>query len=421
MHIVYITPELSTKENHRGGLGTYISNMSRIMRDNGHDVTLIYVTTKDTYETVDNDINYINLYIKKEDWEIYNSITKIYGEIYNTDKDTNRREIIKLMKMNMVREFLVNLHQDKPIDIIHVPNHGALALLLQSEWPVVVRISGFSNIYFNGGNTESGSLEYFDNPRSFNDYLENMALKKADSVFAPSYLLSKICNECLNIDSNVLESPFIDVSNNNNSASQFEFLKGKQYLLFYGSLRILKGIHIIAELMERFLTEFPNVLFVYAGNDILIPKGKYKDKYPTELIKECAGNHANRVIYLGNLSREELYPVIKNAYACIFPSRIENLSNACIEAMAMGRIVIATNGASFEQLITDGDNGFLCERDNVEDFLKTVIKVFNLTKDERKTISKNAAETTKRLSAEVIYPQYYELCLKTIEKWKNKK
>ncbi len=39
---------------------------------------------------------------------------------------------------------------------------------------------------------------------------------------------------------------------------------------------------------------------------------------------------------------------------------MDNFPNACIEAMYFSKVVIGTDGASFEQLITHGKNGLLC-------------------------------------------------------------
>jgi glycosyltransferase involved in cell wall biosynthesis len=43
----------------------------------------------------------------------------------------------------------------------------------------------------------------------------------------------------------------------------------------------------------------------------------------------------------------------------VLPSLVDNLPNACLEAMALGKPVIGTSGASFEELLTDGISGFL--------------------------------------------------------------
>jgi len=43
----------------------------------------------------------------------------------------------------------------------------------------------------------------------------------------------------------------------------------------------------------------------------------------------------------------------------VLPSLWENLANTCLETMALGRPVLATNGSGFEEVLTDGLNGIL--------------------------------------------------------------
>ena len=44
---------------------------------------------------------------------------------------------------------------------------------------------------------------------------------------------------------------------------------------------------------------------------------------------------------------------------CSLPSKVDNLPNTCLEAMALKRVVIGSRtAASFDQLISDGVNGF---------------------------------------------------------------
>ena len=79
--------------------------------------------------------------------------------------------------------------------------------------------------------------------------------------------------------------------------------------------------------------------------------------------------------------------------------------------MAMGKIVIGTRGASFEQLIDDGKNGFLGERDNADSFYRCVEKVLGLSDEEKCEIERNAKATVKRLEPDAVYEnftQYYQ-------------
>jgi glycosyltransferase involved in cell wall biosynthesis len=55
---------------------------------------------------------------------------------------------------------------------------------------------------------------------------------------------------------------------------------------------------------------------------------------------------------------------------------IDNLPNACLEAMGLGKPVIGTTGASFEELITDGVNGFLVPPNDPEGLSEKMISAW---------------------------------------------
>jgi len=71
------------------------------------------------------------------------------------------------------------------------------------------------------------------------------------------------------------------------------------------------------------------------------------------------GEYADRLIFIGQIPHEQLYPVISGARLVVLPSLIDNMPNACLEAMALGKPVVGTRGASFEEMIRDGETGFL--------------------------------------------------------------
>jgi glycosyltransferase involved in cell wall biosynthesis len=50
---------------------------------------------------------------------------------------------------------------------------------------------------------------------------------------------------------------------------------------------------------------------------------------------------------------------MRRARLVVLPSLVDNLPNVLLEAMMFGRPVIATQGASFDELIEDGYSGFL--------------------------------------------------------------
>lgn len=86
----------------------------------------------------------------------------------------------------------------------------------------------------------------------------------------------------------------------------------------------------------------------------------------------------------------------------------------------MGRIVIGTNGASFEQLIEDGVSGFLCERDNPISYLRAVDTALNMCEEDRQKMSEKAMERIKKLDPDAVYEKYLRYYRKVIRNWYRK-
>lgn len=56
----------------------------------------------------------------------------------------------------------------------------------------------------------------------------------------------------------------------------------------------------------------------------------------------------------------------------VLPSRLDNFPNTCIEAMALGKVVVGTYKTSFEQLIDPNVSGLLCEHSNPQSLIKSI-------------------------------------------------
>lgn len=112
--------------------------------------------------------------------------------------------------------------------------------------------------------------------------------------------------------------------------------------------------------------------------------------------------------------------MIKHAQLCILPSRSDNLSNACLEAMALGKIVISTDKSSAEQLITDGYNGFLTKMDDAEELYRKVRYVINLSDQEKEAIGSRAEDRVQDLTPEKVYVKMMTAYAETIDRFRRR-
>jgi glycosyltransferase involved in cell wall biosynthesis len=89
-----------------------------------------------------------------------------------------------------------------------------------------------------------------------------------------------------------------------------------------------------------------------------------------------------RVIFLGEVDHERLFPLLRRSQAVIVPSVpftgvVEATSLSALEAMTLGKVVIASNLGGLREIINDGVNGFLFEAGNEQFLAELIDRVLN--------------------------------------------
>lgn len=96
---------------------------------------------------------------------------------------------------------------------------------------------------------------------------------------------------------------------------------------------------------------------------------------------------SERVIFAG--VRDNIFENIKDAKLFVMPSRAEGLSNALLEAMIMGHVVVGSDIPGINNVLIDGDTGYLFESGNVVALTETMTKVLEKY-EEAKKVGENA-------------------------------
>lgn len=380
MHILYVTPEFET-EKKGGGLASYIANIGRILVQNGHKVTVV-VSSEENNDSIIWDQGIVVERVINQGKNLPVPFYKIY-------KSWNlHRRVCKVVRENKV-------------DLIQYASFDSVGFFKVNTVPSVVRISSDCVMW--------RELKFYDiekkdlNKLYLTDKIEYHSIGNSKYIFGPSKAIGKVIEKRVGKKVTVIESPFFIKKVDYDYEIYNKLLQGKKYYLSHSSMSCLKGTHVIAEAIQEVCKKDKNTYFVFAGSDhgIFYKSGKVVPA--KEYILEKAGEFADRVIFLGTLSREELYPVVEGAYACLMPSRADNMPNTCIEAMALGKIVIGTDGASYEQLIEDGKSGFLIEIDDVCKLIDKIRCLNNLSEKEKEMVEMEACKVTERFKPEKIY------------------
>lgn len=401
MHIAYITSEFMTEKRH-GGLATYLENIASIMAEHGHKVTIITLSDRSEKICYGKNIEVIRVQ-EMFSYGVQEALERVKNSLINS--------------WNLA-EALWKENRRNKVDIVQTANYRAVGFFRNYRIPTVIRASSDSALW---RNAEQFAFDYERTlkEKTLEDYLELWCVKHADAVYAPSRFCASVIGKRSRKKLSVIESPYFNREYKMDDRIYREKLAGKKYILFNSSLSRLKGTHIGIEAAERLLKKYPDLYLVYAGYDCGL---RQKDGNIQKVANILAGQnkqYEGRVIYLGCLSHEELFPVIQRALACALPSRVDNLPNSAIEAMELESIVIGTYGASFEQLIRNKENGLLFQRDSVNAFVQAVDYLLNLSENERIQMGKKAADSIERLEPEQVYQRLITLYENTIRNCKR--
>ncbi len=143
-------------------------------------------------------------------------------------------------------------------------------------------------------------------------------------------------------------------------------------ILYFGRIMESKGIPEYLKAIVRLNQTHKNVEYHFVGffenNKIKELFNKFKEQ--NENIKYF--EHVDNII-----------PYLINSDVIILPSHHEGMSNALLEAAAIGRPLLASNIHGCKEIIDDGKNGFLFEVKNFDAIFNAINKYLKLSYEER--------------------------------------
>lgn len=199
--------------------------------------------------------------------------------------------------------------------------------------------------------------------------LERLQARWSDHVISPSRSLAELVGRDWGLDPRRMtvvptgiEIPVAD------PARIPAYLSGKRFVLYFGRLERRKGVKTWIDALRDVLDHDPELWAVFAGQDLGL-SGTPVHEYARHVL----GPRMARVMFLPRLPHSELFPLIAASTLVTMPSVWESLANACLEAMALGKPVIATSGSGFGEVIRDRVNGFLVLPEDSNALARTAI------------------------------------------------
>lgn len=396
MRLAFVTPEYVTEAGFSGGLANYLGRVTVALQNLGHDV---HVFTKSD-QFGDLQFEGVTVHRVVPLWDrrmiLDHADPWVPRALYTPYQDL---KAAWCLYRQWSRE-----HQRQPFDVVQLAN--VLAVGLFFRWVrhrgKVMRLSSYRPAWDTVGGTP---LNLGVRSRW---WLEKKSIQGIPHVYAPTEFVARLTKENYGVPAvDVIETPFFQEQPQEDPSEYQRLCSDGPYLLFFGRMTKMKGVHRLAEALPRLLGTFPDMKAVFIGNDYLAPDGGSMHAY----IRACAAEFASRVVIAPAMRHDRLYPIVKNAAVVVLPSIIDNLPNTCLEAMSFGKTVVATSGSCFEQLIEHGVSGLLCRPDDRDALADAVEQAWRLTPGQKSAMGDKAVARIRELSPEVAIPRlvrYYE-------------
>ena len=146
-----------------------------------------------------------------------------------------------------------------------------------------------------------------------------------------------------------------------------EFCDGKLNILFVGRLEKQKGVNYLIKAFKQISREVPNSRLIIVGPGTRL-RGKYE--------KEVARSGLKNVVFVGGKPQSELPRYYKAADVFCAPATgLESFGIVLLEAMAMGKPIVATNIEGYNSVLTHGAEGLLVPPKNEEALARALVSL----------------------------------------------
>ena len=269
-----------------------------------------------------------------------------------------------MAQMRLTAARIAQVARQGKVDIVHAhsPVLNALPALwvrLSQSLPVVYEMrASWEDAAVDHGTTTEGSARY-----RFSRALESLALKQADQV-------TTICEGLRgDIASRGVAADKITVIPNAVDVESFKFgvspdpalqlslgLQGATVIGFAGSFYGYEGLHLLVEAVRRMKARHPELRLLLVGG------GPQEEALKSQVAQ--AGLQ-DTVIFTGRVPHDQVqryYELIDVLAYPRLPIRLTELVTPLkpLEAMAQGRVFVASNVGGHRELVRHGETGYLC-------------------------------------------------------------
>lgn len=308
-----------------------------------------------------------------------------------------------------------------PIELIKVVKHEKIGIIHgHSAFPIfgiilsaVSKITGVKSVFtlYSSLDNKNKASNYPMIWRVLN-FSKNKWLGKILSVFVDVIVVtSNVANKSLTsvgIDENKIkyvptgiDSTFLKPFDRyNETKTKLNISSNKKIILFAGDITPWKGLDIFLKSISVISKKYPNILCIIMTKGIY----KYEDKRKEEIDNLIKRNDIENFIYtIGQYPNIiEIYgisDIVVLPFVSLFS--IMDIPLSLLEAIAMGKPVIATRVGGTPEIIEHKKNGMLVEPNNVDELVDAILYMLENENEAKRMGAKGAKLISEKFRVEV--------------------
>lgn len=179
----------------------------------------------------------------------------------------------------------------------------------------------------------------------------------------------------------------------------------EKFIITPGASRVTdrKGLNYLIEAVAKLVPKYPQIYLKIMGDGNAREKLEQLVKH-LKLEKHCE--------FVGIIPHEKVLTYYQEANLFVLPSLNEGMSNAMLEALAVGLPLISTNTGGASELVLNEKNGFIVKFKDSQDIANKIEKLI-LDVTLRKEMASVSRELSEKMSWENIAKKYFEVYRKT--------
>ncbi|WP_438863377.1 TIGR04063 family PEP-CTERM/XrtA system glycosyltransferase [Neptunicella sp.] len=291
----------------------------------------------------------------------------------------------QLALVNPLRDRILEAIKIEKPDVIHAhsPALNGLAALKaaqQAGLPVVYEIRAFwEDAAVDHGTCKEGDIRY-----RLTRKMENFVVNRADAVtticqgLRNDLIQRGVPQEKITVIPNAVNiEQFNLITDKDAELAKQLALQDKVVLGFLGSFYGYEGLDLIVQAMPQIIQTIPNAVLLLVG-------GGPQEQNIREQVKTLGLD--NVVIMPGRVPHNDVGRYYSLVDLLVYPRKPMRLTELVtplkpLEAMAQGKLVLASDVGGHKELIKDNSNGWLFESGNVTELANKAIQILNQQQD----------------------------------------